>query len=72
VVFALGAVSWLCHVQCSATAGLQRLFADYPELHAYRDRVAALGRGFTVGEHETLMAWPAMKAGIADDLDSAV
>jgi hypothetical protein len=51
---------------------LQRLFADYPELHAYRDRVAALGRGFTVGEHETLMAWPAMKAGIADDLDSAV
>ena len=51
---------------------LQRLFADYPELHAYRERVAALGRGFTVGEHETLMAWPAMKAAIADDLDSAV
>jgi hypothetical protein len=49
---------------------LQQLFAEFPELHAYRDRVSALGRGFTVGEHETLMAWPAMKASIADDLDS--
>jgi len=49
---------------------LQRLFVAYPELHAYRDRVHALGRGFTVGEHETLMAWPAMKAEIEDELDS--
>ena len=49
---------------------LQQLFAAYPELQPYRDRVAALGRGFTVGEHETLMAWPAMKADMVDDLDS--
>lgn len=50
---------------------LLALFAAYPELCAYRDRVYALGRGFTQGEYDTLRAWPAMKMAIADDLDSA-